>query len=139
MRLVRHLVEGEHYPGNLVYPGLGRGSFQQTSAEHVIQSAVAPLIDHISLGVVRRCEDLLNPQRMQKLRPYSTDEFPASIGEKSSGSAEVGDDMPHKGLADCAGSVVAGGDEDGVFRKAVAEDDQELVVSIRRQGSYNVD
>ena len=139
MRLVRNSVEGEYYPGNLVYPGLGIGSFQQARAEHVIQSALAPHVDRISLGVVERCEDLLNPQKMQKLRPYSTDEFPASIGEKSSGSTEVGDDMPHEGLADCAGGVVAGGDEDGVFKKAVDEDDQELVALIRRQGSYNVD
>ena len=132
MRLVRHSVESEHYSWNLVYPGLGRGSFQQAGVEHVIQSAVALLVDRISLGVEGRCEDLLNPQRMQKLRPYSTDEFPASIGEKSSGSAEIGDDMPHECLADCAGGVVAGGDEDGVFRKAVDEDDQELLASIRR-------
>ena len=40
--------------------------------------------------------------------------------------------MPHKGLADCAGGGVIGGDKDGVFRKAVDEDDQELVASIRR-------
>ena len=47
--------------------------------------------------------------------------------------------MPHEGLTDCAGGVVTGGDEGGVFRKTVDEDDQELVASIRRQGSYNVD
>ena len=39
--------------------------------------------------------------------------------------------MPHEGLSDCAGGVVTGGDEDGVFRKTVNEDDQELVASIR--------
>ena len=47
--------------------------------------------------------------------------------------------MPHEGLADCARSVVAGGDEDGAFRETVDEDDQELVASIHRQRSYNVD
>ena len=61
MRLVRHSVESEHYPWDLVYPSLGRGSFHQVGAEHVIQSAVAPLVDRISLGVVGRGEDLLNP------------------------------------------------------------------------------
>ena len=129
----------EHYSWNLVYPGLGRGSFPQAGAEHVIHSEVAPLIDCISLGVVGRCEDLLNSQGMQKLCPYSTDEFSASVGEKSSGTAEVGDDMPHEGLADCAGGVVTAGDEDSKFRKAVDEDNQELVASIRKQRSYNVD
>ena len=61
MRPVRHSVESWHYPWDLVYPSLGRGSFQQAGAEHVIQIAVAPLVDRISLRVVGRCEDLVNP------------------------------------------------------------------------------
>ena len=40
--------------------------------------------------------------------------------------------MPHEGLADCAGGVVARGDEDGVFGETVHKDDQELVTSIWR-------
>ena len=46
--------------------------------------------------------------------------------------------MPHKGLADCAGDVVTGEDEDGVFGETVNEDDQELVASIWRQRPHNV-
>ena len=47
--------------------------------------------------------------------------------------------MLHEGLADSAGGVVTGGDEDGVFRKVVNENNQELVASSLRQRSYNVD
>ena len=52
MRLVRHSVESEHYFWDFVYPCLGRGSFQQAGAEHVVQLAVAPLVDRVSFGVV---------------------------------------------------------------------------------------
>ena len=61
MRLMRHSVESDHYPWDLVYPSLGRGSFQQAGAEHVIQSVVAPLGNRIPLGVVGQGENLLNP------------------------------------------------------------------------------
>ena len=46
--------------------------------------------------------------------------------------------MPHEGLCDCAGGVVTGGNEDGVFGETVNKDDQELVVSIWRQRPHNV-
>ena len=46
--------------------------------------------------------------------------------------------MPHEGLTDCARGVVAGGDKDGVFGEAIHEDDQELVASIWRYGTHNI-
>ena len=52
MRLVGHGVEGQHNPVNFIYPSLGRGSFQQAGPEHVVQRAVAPLVDCVDLGVV---------------------------------------------------------------------------------------
>ena len=53
--------------------------------------------------------------RVQELGPNGADELSALIGEKSSGGAKVGDDIPHEGLTDCACGVVTRGDEDGVF------------------------
>ena len=35
-----HRVEGKHDPVYLIYPGFGRGSLEQASAEHVIQGPV---------------------------------------------------------------------------------------------------
>ena len=52
MRLVRHSVESEHYSWDFVYPSLGRGSSQQAGTEHVVQHAVAPLVDCVAFGVV---------------------------------------------------------------------------------------
>ena len=46
--------------------------------------------------------------------------------------------MPHESFADRIGGVVAGGDEDGVLRITVHEDNQELVAVIRRKRSHNV-
>ena len=93
---------------------------------------MAPLVDCVALGVVGGGEDLLNLERAQEFGPNGTNELPASIGEKSSGGAKVGDDMPHEGLTDCACGVITGGDENGVFGEAVHEDNQQFVASIGR-------
>ena len=132
MRFVRHGVEGQHNPGNFIYPSLGRGSFKQAGAEHVVQRAVAPFVDCVALGVVGRGEDLLNPEREQEVGPNGANELPASVREKSSGGAKVGDDMPHEGLTDCAHGVITGRDENNVLREAIHEDNQELMASIGR-------
>ena len=59
-------------------------------------------------------------------------------GEEPVRSSKIRDNMPHESFADRIGGVVAGGDEDGVLRTAVHEDNQELVAVIRRERSYNV-
>ena len=56
---------------------------------------------------------------MQQLGPSVTDKFPAAAGEEPERGAEVGDDMAHEGFADRISGVVAGRDEDGVFRIAI--------------------
>ena len=119
-------------PGDLVYPGFGGGSLKQASAEHVIQGPVAPLVDGIAFRVIRRGENLLYSKQAQELGPYGTDELAAAIGELPVWSPEIWNNMPHEGLADCVGGVVAGWDEDGILRVAVYEDDQELVAVIWR-------
>ena len=60
---------------------------------------------------------MLNPERVQEVGPNGANELPASVGEKSSGGAKVGDDMPHEGLTDCARGVITGGDENSVLRE----------------------
>ena len=112
---MRHSVESQYDSWNFVYPSLGRGSFQQAGAEHVVHRLVAPFVDCVALGVVWRSEDLLDPERAQELGPNGADELSALIGEKSSEGAKVGDHMPHEGLTDCACGVVTRGNEDGVF------------------------
>ena len=103
-----------------------------SSTEHVVQRAVAPLVYYVVLGVVGGGEDLLNPKRAQELGPNGADKLPTSIGEKSSGRAKVGDDMPYEGLTNCACGLITGGDGDGVFGEAVHGDNQELMASIGR-------
>ena len=138
MRLVRHGIKGQHNPGNFIDPGFGGGSFQQAGAEHVVQGAVAPLVDCVALGMVRRSEDLLDPERAQELGPNGADELSAAVGEESSGGAKVRDDMVHEGFADCVRGVVAGRDEDGVFGKTIHKHNQELVAVVGRKRAHNV-
>ena len=82
--------------------------------------------------MVGRGEDLLNPERAQEVGPNGVNELPASVGEKSSGGAKVGDDMTHEGLTDCARGVITGGDESSVLQEAIHEDNQEFVALIGR-------
>ena len=44
MRFVRHCVEGQRDPCHFVNPCLGRRSFEQASAEHVVEGPMAPSI-----------------------------------------------------------------------------------------------
>ena len=53
MRLVRHGIEGQHDSEHFFDPGFGGGSFQQVGVEHVVQGAVAPLVDCVALAMVR--------------------------------------------------------------------------------------
>ena len=130
MRFVRHSIEGQHDSRDLVNPCLGGGSFKQTSAEHIIEGLVAPLVDCIAFRMIRGIENLLGPDVVDK--------FPAAVGEEPARGAEVGDHMAHEGFADRIGGVVAGRDEDGVFRIAIHKYDQEFLAVVRRQRSHNV-
>ena len=46
--------------------------------------------------------------------------------------------MAHKSFANCISGVVAAGDEDGMLRKAIHKDNQELMVVVWRKWSHNV-
>ena len=60
MWFMRHSVEGQHDPRNLVNPCLRGGSFKQTSAEHIIESPVATLVDRVTFRMIRGSENLLD-------------------------------------------------------------------------------
>ena len=88
--------------------------------------------------MIRGSENLLDPQRPQQLGPDVADKFPAAVGEEPARGAEEGDHMAHEGFADRIGGVVAGRDEDGIFRIAIHKYDQEFLAVVRGQGSHNV-
>ena len=99
---------------------------------------MAPLVDCIAFRMVGGGENLLDSQGAQQLGPNVADKFPAAVGEESARVAEVGDHMAHEGFADRIGGVVAGRDEDSVFRIAIHKHDQEFLAVVRRQRSHNV-
>ena len=75
----------------------------------------------------RGSENLLDSQGAQQLGPNVADKFLAAVGEEPARGAEVGGHMAHEGFADRIGGVVAGRDEDGVFRIAIHKYDQEFL------------
>ena len=138
MRFVRHSVEGQHNSWDLVNPCLGGGSFEQTSAEHIVDGQMAPFIDGIDFRMVGGSENLMDSKGAQQLGPNGADKFPVAVGEELTTGTEVGDHMAHESIADRIGGVVAGQDEDGVFGVAIYKYDQEFLAVVRMQRSHNV-
>ena len=91
MRLVWHRVESQHDAWDFVYPSLGRGPLQESSAEHIVEGSVTSLVSSISLRVVGGGQDPLDAQDPQEVCPYGTDEFAPPVGEEAAWSAKVGD------------------------------------------------
>ena len=79
---------------------------------------------------------MLDPKGAQELGPDSADEFPAAIGEEPAGCAKIRNNMAHKS-SDCIRGMVVGGDDYGILRKAIHEDNQDLVAVIWGQWSHN--
>ena len=138
MRFVRHGVQGQHDPGDLVNTRLGGRTFEQASMEHVVERPVAPLINGISFGMVGRSEYSLDPEGAQQLAPYLAHKLLSSFREDPALSAVVGDHMPKDGLAHCVCGVVVRGDEDGIPRVAVHKHNEELLSMVGRERSHSV-
>ena len=108
------------------------------SAEHIIERLMASLVYSIALGMLWQSEDLLDPQGVQQLSPNIADELSAVVGEEPARSAEVWDHVAQEGFAHSVRGVIAGRNEDGIFRIAIHEHDEEFLVVIRRQRPHNV-
>ena len=138
MRLMRHGVEGQHDPRDLVNPCLGGEAFEQASAEHVVECSVASLIDGVAFGMVGGSENPLYPEGAQRLGPYFAHKFTSTVGEEPARRTEVRNHMPKEGLTHRVCGVIARRDEDGVPRIAVDKHDEELLAVIGWQRSHNV-
>ena len=92
-----------------------------------MERPVATLIDGISLGMVRRCQHLLNSEGVHQLTPHITHKFSTSVRQKAARCSKIGNYMPEKGLAHHACGVVARGDEDGIPRVAIHKHDEEFL------------
>ena len=139
MSLMRHGVEGQHDPRDLVNPCLGGGTFEQASVEHVVERPVASLIDGVAFRMVGGSENPLYPEGAQQLGPYFSHKFTSTVGDEPARRAEVRNHMPKEGLTHRVCGAIARRDEDGVPRIAVNKHDEELLVVIGWQRSHNVD
>ena len=136
--LMRHGVEGQHDPRDLVNPCLRGGIFEEVSTEHVIERPMAPLVDSVALGMVGGSENPLYPQRAHQLRSDVTYELPSTVVKEPARGAEVWDHVAQEGFAHRVRGMIAGGNEDGEFRVAILEHDEEFLAVIGWQRSHNV-
>ena len=130
MRLMRHGVEGQHDPRDLVNPCLRGGAFEQASAEHVVERPVASLIDGVAFGMVGGSENPLYPEGAQQLGPNCAHKFSSTVGEEPARRAEIRNHMPKEGLTHHVCGVIARRDEDGVPGIAVHKHNEELLVVV---------
>ena len=127
---MRHGVEGQHDPRDLVNPCLRGGTFEEASVEHVIERPMAPLVDSVAFGMVGGSENPLYPQGAQQLRPDVTYELTSTVGKEPARGAEVWDHVAQEGFAHHVRGMIAGGNEDGEFRVAIHEHDEEFLAVI---------
>ena len=111
---MRHGVEGQHDPRDLVNPCFGGGAFVQVSAEHVVERPVASLIDGVAFRMVGGSESPLYPEGAQQLGPYVAHKFTSTVREEPARRAEVWNHVPKEGLTHRVCGVIARWDEDGV-------------------------
>ena len=139
MGLVRHGVEGQHNPRDLIDPCLRGRSLEQASAEHVVERPMASLVDSVALGMVRRGKGPLDPQRAQQLRPDVANKLESPVRKKPARSAKVRDHVAQEGFVHRVCGVIAGWYQYGVPGVAIHEHDEELLEVIGWQRSHNVD
>ena len=130
MRFMRHGVEGQHDPRDLVNPCFRGGAFKQASAEHVVERPVASLIDGVAFGMVGGSENPLYPEGEQQLGPNCAHKFSSMVGEELARRAEIRDHMPKEGLTHRVCGVIARRDKDGVPGIAVHKHDEELLAVV---------
>ena len=135
---MRHGVEGQHDPRDLVNPCLGGGAFEQASAEHVVERPVASLIDGVAFGMVGGSENPLYPEGAHNLVHISLTNSRPTVGKEPALCAKVRNHMLKEGLTHLVCGMIARRDEDGVLRIAVKKHDEELLAVIGWQMSHNV-
>ena len=69
-------------PGTLSTHALKEEPSSKRATEHIVERPVAPLINGISFGMVRRSEYSLDPEGAQHLAPYLAYELSSSVREE---------------------------------------------------------
>ena len=79
MGLMHHAIQRPHDAGDLIHPCPRGNTLKQASPEHIINGPMAPLVDGVTLGMVRRGKQHLDPQGVSQLGPNCTNKFPATV------------------------------------------------------------
>ena len=67
MGLMHHGIQRQHDAGVFVYPCPRGNTLKQASLEHIIYGPMALFVDGITLGMVGRGQQSLNPQGVSQL------------------------------------------------------------------------
>ena len=79
MGFMYHCIQRQHDAGDLIHPCPRGNTLKQTSPEHIIYGPMAPLVDGITLRMVRRGKQPLDPQGVSQFRSNCTNKFPVTV------------------------------------------------------------
>ena len=79
MGFMDHGIQRQHDAGDLIHPCPRGNTLKQASPEHIIYGPMAPLVDGVTLGMVRRGEQPLDPQGVSQLGPNLANKFTATV------------------------------------------------------------
>ena len=76
---MNHGIQRQHDAGDLIHPCPRGNTLKQASPEHIIYGPMAPLVDLVTLRMVRRGKQPLDPQGVSRLGPNRTNKFLATV------------------------------------------------------------
>ena len=79
MGFMYHGIQRQHDAGDLIHSCPRGNTLKQASPEHIIYGPMASLVDGVTLGMVRRGKQPLDPQGVSQLGPNLANKFPATV------------------------------------------------------------
>ena len=79
MGFMHHGIQRQHDAGDLIHPCPRGNTLRQASPEHIIYGPMAPLVDGVTLRMVRRGKQPLDPQGASQFSPNLANKFPATV------------------------------------------------------------
>ena len=79
MGFMNHGIQRQHDAGDLIHPCPRANTLKQASPAHIIYGPMAPLVDGVTLGMVRRGKQPLDPQGVSQLGPNFANKFTATV------------------------------------------------------------
>ena len=79
MGLMDHGIQRQHDAEDLIHLCPRGNTIKQASPEHIVYGPMAPLVNGVTLGMVRGGEQPLDPQGVSQFGPDLTNKFAAMV------------------------------------------------------------